>query len=58
MGLKIEAKLTFSSNASFPFQAAFETSKKRPKTDSTAGYKDPEFYMSHYQSGAEHDTKG
>lgn len=41
-----------------PHQATFETSRKKPKTQPTEGYKDPEFYMSHYQSGAEHDTKG
>ncbi|CDZ97975.1 atp-dependent rna helicase dbp10 [Phaffia rhodozyma] len=36
-------------------ESAFGTKKKKAKSE---GYKDPEFYMSHYQSGAEHDTKG
>lgn len=31
---------------------------KKPKSTPDSGYKDPEFYMSHYQSAAEHDTKG
>lgn len=43
---------------SFPSQATFENARKKPKTEAPTSYKDPEFYMSHYQSGAEHDTKG
>lgn len=54
----LRAPPTFPSS-SLSSQDAFEEVKKKPKMESSNGsYKDPEFYMSHYQSGAEHDTKG
>jgi hypothetical protein len=40
-----------------PSQETFTDFKKKP-AKAEGEYKDPAFYMSHYQSSAEHDTKG